>query len=61
MENTLIFTSEKEVRFTKLLKFIVPTYLTSLFNTAYTIIDGVLFLHMSEPMHWLLLTLFILL
>ena len=41
MENVLIFASEKEVRFTKLLKFIVPTYLTSLFNTVYTIIDGI--------------------
>ena len=41
MENALIFASEKEVRFTKLLKFIVPTYLTSLFNTVYTIIDGI--------------------
>ena len=41
MENTLIFASEKEVRFTKLLKFIIPTYLTSLFNTVYTIIDGI--------------------
>ena len=41
MENTLIFTSEKEVRFGKLLKFIIPTYLTSLFNTVYTIIDGI--------------------
>lgn len=41
MENTLIFASEKEVRFGKLLKFIIPTYLTSLFNTVYTIIDGI--------------------
>ena len=41
MENTLIFTSEKEVSFGKLLKFIIPTYLTSLFNTVYTIIDGI--------------------
>lgn len=41
MENTLIFTLEKEVRFGKLLKFIIPTYLTSLFNTVYTIIDGI--------------------
>lgn len=41
MENALIFASEKEVRFIKLLKFIVPTYLTSLFNTVYTIIDGI--------------------
>lgn len=35
MENTLIFASEKEVQFGKLLKFIIPTYLTSLFNTVY--------------------------
>ena len=41
MENTFIFASEKEVRFTKLLKFIVTTYLTSLLNTVYTIIDGI--------------------
>lgn len=41
MENTLVFASEKEVRFGKLLKFIIPTYLTSLFNTVYTIIDGI--------------------
>ena len=33
MENALIFASEKEVQFGKLLKFIIPTYLTSLFNT----------------------------
>lgn len=37
----LIFNSEKEVRFGKLLRYIVPTYLTSLFNTVYTIIDGI--------------------
>lgn len=61
MENTLIFASEKEVQFGKLLKFIIPTYLTSLFNTVYTIIDGILFLPMSEQMHWLPLTSFILL
>lgn len=41
MENILIFNSEKEVRFGKLLRYIVPTYLTSLFNTVYTIIDGI--------------------
>lgn len=41
MENTLIFSSEKEVCFGKLLKYIIPTYLTSLFNTVYTIIDGI--------------------
>lgn len=39
MENTLIFASEKEVQFGKLLKFIIPTYLTSLFNTVYTEIE----------------------
>ena len=44
MENVLIFASEKEVRFTKLLKFIVPTYLTSLFNTVYLSL-----IHISEP------------
>lgn len=41
MENTLIFSSDEEVRFGKLLKYIIPTYLTSLFNTVYTIIDGI--------------------
>lgn len=60
MENTLIFASEKEVQFGKLLKFIIPTYLTSLFNTVYTM-TVFLFLPMSEQMHWLPLTSFILL
>lgn len=41
MENTMIFRSVKEVRFSKLLSFIIPTYLTSLFNTVYTIVDGI--------------------
>lgn len=41
MQNTLIFHSEKDIRFSKLLRFIIPTYLTSLFNTVYTIIDGI--------------------
>lgn len=41
MENVLIFNSEKEVQFRKLLRYIIPTYLTSLFNTVYTIIDGI--------------------
>lgn len=41
MQNTLIFHSENEVRFSKILRFIIPTYLTSLFNTVYTIIDGI--------------------
>ena len=37
----MIFDSAKEVRFGKLLKFIIPTYLTALFNTVYTIVDGI--------------------
>lgn len=41
MENILIFDSEKQVRFKKLLRYIIPTWLTSLFNTVYTIIDGI--------------------
>lgn len=41
MENVLIFSSEKEVRFGKLLRYIIPTWLTSLFNTVYTMIDGI--------------------
>lgn len=41
MKNTLTFNSEKDVRFSRILRFIIPTYLTSLFNTVYTIIDGI--------------------
>ena len=41
MEKLLIFDSAEEVRFGKVLKFIIPTYLTSLFNTVYTIVDGI--------------------
>lgn len=41
MEKILIFNSAEEVRFGKVLKFIIPTYLTSLFNTVYTIVDGI--------------------
>lgn len=41
MEKLLTFDSAEEVRFRKILKFIIPTYLTSLFNTVYTIIDGI--------------------
>ena len=41
MQNTLIFHSKKDVRFSKILRFIIPTYLISLFNTVYTIIDGI--------------------
>lgn len=41
MEKLLIFDSAEEVRFGRVLKFIIPTYLTSLFNTVYTIVDGI--------------------
>lgn len=41
MEKLLIFDSAKDVCFQKVLKFIIPTYLTSLFNTVYTIVDGI--------------------
>lgn len=40
MEKQLIFHSAEEVKFKKVLTFIIPTYLTSLFNTVYTIVDG---------------------
>lgn len=41
MEKTLIFASADDVRFGKVLRYIIPTYLTSLFNTLYTMVDGV--------------------
>lgn len=41
MEKILIFNSERDVRFGRLLRYIIPTYLTSLFNTVYTIVDGI--------------------
>lgn len=41
MENQIILLSEKNVHFGKILWFILPTYLTSLFNTLYTIVDGI--------------------
>ena len=41
MEKTLIFQSVEEIRLNKLLRFIIPTYLTSLFTTVYTIVDGI--------------------
>lgn len=41
MRQTVIFKTEQEVRFGRLLAFIIPTYLTSLFNTLYTIVDGI--------------------
>lgn len=41
MENLTIFETEQKVNFKKVLKFIIPTYLTSFFNTLYTIVDGI--------------------
>ena len=41
MKRELGFQTVKEVRFMKVLRFIIPTYLTSLFNTLYTIVDGI--------------------
>lgn len=41
MEKTLIFQSVEDIRLNKLLRFIIPTYLTSLFTTVYTIVDGI--------------------
>lgn len=41
MEKTLIFQSVDEIRLNKLLRFIIPTYLTALFTTVYTIVDGI--------------------
>ena len=51
MEKTLIFRSVDEIRLKKLLRFIIPTYLTSLFTTVYTIVDGifVLLVQMRSP------------
>ena len=42
MKNQIIFTSEKKVRLEKVLRFILPTYLTFLFNTLYTIVNKIL-------------------
>lgn len=41
MEKALVFQSVDEVRIGKILRFIIPTYLTSLFNTVYTMVDGI--------------------
>ena len=41
MRQTVTFKTAQEVRFGRLLAFIIPTYLTSLFNTLYTIVDGI--------------------
>lgn len=36
-----IIESEETLKFRKVIKFVIPTYLTSLFTTLYTIVDGV--------------------
>lgn len=41
MNKIMIFSSPADVRIGKVLAFIIPTYLTSLFSTIYTIIDGI--------------------
>lgn len=41
MEKTLVFRTADEVRLRKILRFMIPTYLTSLFNTVYTMVDGI--------------------
>lgn len=41
MENILIFKDGKNINFLRVLKFIIPTYLTVLFTTLYTIVDGI--------------------
>ncbi|MGN0345383.1 MAG: MATE family efflux transporter [Lachnospiraceae bacterium] len=41
MVRNMLFQTSEEVRFGKILAFIIPTYLTSLFNTLYCIVDGV--------------------
>lgn len=57
MEKTLIFRSVDEIRLKKLLRFIIPTYLTSLFTTVYTIVDGIFVSAYVEQMHSLRSTL----
>lgn len=41
MDNSILLVSKNDINFIKLLKFIIPTYLSSLFTTFYTIIDGI--------------------
>lgn len=37
----MLFQTSQEVRFGKVLLLVIPTYLTSLFNTLYAIVDGI--------------------
>ena len=41
MDRNMLFQTSQEVRFGKVLLFVIPTYLTSLFNTLYAIVDGI--------------------
>lgn len=41
MNRNMLFQTPQEVRFGKVLLFVIPTYLTSLFNTLYAIVDGI--------------------
>ena len=41
MKNILMFKDVKNINFYKVLKFIIPTYLTASFTTLYTIVDGI--------------------
>ena len=36
-----ILSKPEEMRFGQVVRFILPTYLTSLFSTLYTIVDGI--------------------
>ena len=51
MEKTLIFRSVDEIRLKKLLRFIIPTYLTSLLLLFIQSLTESLFLLMLEQMH----------
>ena len=41
MDRNMLFQTSQEVRFGQVLLFVIPTYLTSLFNTLYAIVDGI--------------------
>mgnify|MGYP000484232622 CR=1 FL=1 len=58
MNSSSVFFAKNDIRFRKILLFVLPTYLTTLFNTLYTIVDG-MFPNMSEQTHWQPLTLYI--
>ena len=41
MKTNTIYKTIQDIRFCKVIRFILPTYFTSLFNTLYTIFDGI--------------------